>query len=358
MHHSDAPVELDGEPNGHEFSSYNMQSTAMNPMLDDLSFQLARFVEDKGHKALPIAASNIWRYTGYKDLKVNFAPDMAHRYAAVAAGLGVIGWNGLCLTPQFGPRNRFVSVITDAELTPTPMYDGDILCDQCNECVNNCPTDAFRKEVKKMNKIEIGGQVFEFPETNKWRCGWAENFDLNLAHKIPDVINQDVILQYLDKYGEHKGELGFCLRFCMTPDAATTTPSTAGRRGARRTSLLSRRSSCCARSTRSATAIWLTCSQSTARHSSLMLCASSPSCTCRTWRLLSPSASSASPEPSETEETRTMSERCHMEYVVYQVARYLDIAGLLEPRLAPRSKTTWSRRNWASMMATPISPRS
>jgi epoxyqueuosine reductase QueG len=218
MHHPDAMIELDGEPTSHEMGPYGMQTTGMNARLDDISFLLARFIEGKGHRALPIAASNIWRYTGYKDLKVSFAPDMAHRYAAVAAGLGIIGYSGLCLSPEFGPRNRFVSVITDAELTATPMYDGDPLCDQCFECVNTCPTDAFRKEVVKMNKIEIGGHSFEFPETNKWRCAWAENFQLNLAHRLPEVINHDVILKYMEKYGEHKGEFGYCLRFCMTPE--------------------------------------------------------------------------------------------------------------------------------------------
>ncbi|HOL68048.1 MAG TPA: hypothetical protein PKX93_11390, partial [bacterium] len=130
IHHPDAAVELGGEPTPHESGPYNIQGI-MNWMLDDISFSLARFLEDKGYPTLPIAASNIWRYKGYKDLKVNFAPDLAHRYAAVAAGLGEIGWSGLFLSPQFGPRQRVVSVITTARLTPTPMYDGPALCDRC-----------------------------------------------------------------------------------------------------------------------------------------------------------------------------------------------------------------------------------
>lgn len=217
IHHPDATIELSGEPTPHDVDSYAVQSTAMNPMLDDISFLLARFIEAKGYKALPIAASNIWRYKGYKDLKVNFAPDLAHRYAAVAAGLGEIGWNGLCLTPQFGPRQRFVSIITDADLTPTPMYNGDPLCDRCMECVKNCPTDAFRKEVRGINEIEIGDKIYKFPDTNKWRCAWAENFGISLAYKIPEKVNEKVILEYLAKYGRHIGEIGSCLRFCMVP---------------------------------------------------------------------------------------------------------------------------------------------
>ncbi|MFN4227908.1 MAG: hypothetical protein ACK4F0_07220, partial [Candidatus Ratteibacteria bacterium] len=142
---------------------------------------------------------------------------IAHRYAAVACGLGEIGWNGLFLHPEFGPRVRLVTIITNAELFSDPMYDGEKLCDRCLECVKNCPIDAFRKEIKKINQIEIGGKVFKFPDTNKWRCAWAENFGLNLALKIPEKVDEDVIIENLEKYGFFSGELGWCLKFCMVP---------------------------------------------------------------------------------------------------------------------------------------------
>jgi len=45
----------------------------------------------------------------------------SQRHAATRAGLGEFGFSGLVLTPQFGPRNRFVSVITEAELEPDPL---------------------------------------------------------------------------------------------------------------------------------------------------------------------------------------------------------------------------------------------
>ncbi|MGC9469584.1 MAG: hypothetical protein ACP5HS_13395 [Anaerolineae bacterium] len=217
IHHPDATIELNGDPTAHNIGSYLLQVPGMNWRLDDISFMVSRFLETRGYRTLPISASNIWRYHGYKDLKVDFAPDMAHRYAAVAAGLGEIGWNGLCLTPEFGPRNRFVSIVTEAELEPTPMYSGESLCDKCMECVRNCPTDAFRKEVRGMAEVDIDSRSFSFPLTNKWRCAWAENFTLDLDHQIPDEVNEEVILSYMEKYGTRGGEMGACLRFCMTP---------------------------------------------------------------------------------------------------------------------------------------------
>jgi epoxyqueuosine reductase QueG len=217
IHHLDAAVELAGDPTPQDAGPYDTQCTAMNPKLDDVSFLVAGFLEAKGHRALPITASNIWRYHPYKDLDVSFAPDLAHRYAAVAAGLGQIGWSGLTLTPDFGPRVRYVSVVTDADLEPSSMYEGEDLCDRCMQCVKHCPTDAFRKEVRRINELNIGGKVFRFPETNKWRCAWAENFALDLAHVIPEKVDEPTILRYLEKYGMRGGEVGCCLQFCMIP---------------------------------------------------------------------------------------------------------------------------------------------
>lgn len=225
LHHTDASIELSGEPTPQPEGPYHVQWRVMNPKLHDISFLLGRFLEAEGYRALPIVSSNIWRYHGYKEFKLDFAPDLAHRYAAVAAGLGEIGWSGLLLTPQFGPRQRLVSIVTDAKLTPTPVYAAGALCDRCMSCVENCPADAFRREVRGINEIVIGGRSFRFPDINKWRCAWGENFGLDLAHAIPEHVDEKVILTYLEKYGTRAGEQGNCLKFCMVPDRRYYDPS-------------------------------------------------------------------------------------------------------------------------------------
>jgi epoxyqueuosine reductase len=45
----------------------------------------------------------------------------SQRHAAVRAGLGEFGLSGLVITPQYGPRVRYVSIITEAELEPDPL---------------------------------------------------------------------------------------------------------------------------------------------------------------------------------------------------------------------------------------------
>jgi epoxyqueuosine reductase QueG len=56
----------------------------------------------------------------------------SHRHAATRAGLGEFGYNNIVLTPQFGPRQRFNSIITEAVLVPDPLIDRPIcLRDAC-----------------------------------------------------------------------------------------------------------------------------------------------------------------------------------------------------------------------------------
>lgn len=214
VHHPDAAIELDGEIHPQVMGPYRIQYI-MNDKLDVLSFRIGRMLDDLGYATVPIASSNIWRYRGYKDMDATFAPDMSHIYAGVCAGLGELGWNGLCITPEYGARNRFISIITEAELTPTPLYNGEKLCDMCGECIRKCPTDAYRKETNGTKNVVVEGKNHIFCNKNLWRCAWGEHFDIDLDLPIPDVVNEKVLLDYIAKYGARGGEFGVCLKVCL-----------------------------------------------------------------------------------------------------------------------------------------------
>lgn len=216
IHHPDACVELGGEPTPHNPGPYMAQMT-INAKLDYIIFKLAKFMESKGCEILPIPVSNVWRYRGYKDLPTEFAPDISHIHAAVAAGLAEYGISGLALTPEFGPRQRFSAIITTVTLKPTPLYSGPSLCDKCGECVKACPTKALSRELSGKSKVQIEDRAYEYLNKNKWRCAWAEHFDLDLDLPLPDKITEQVILDTMAKQGTRGGEVGSCLRYCMSP---------------------------------------------------------------------------------------------------------------------------------------------
>lgn len=217
IHHTDAMIEIGGENTPHELGPYSYQFF-MNNLLDYISFNLARHLEDLGYKAIPITASNIWRYREYKGLKATFAPDMSHIYASVCAGLTEMGYSGIAMSPEYGPRNRFVSIITDAPLVPDPLLPGDTLCDRCGQCEKHCCADATTKEVNGTVSLEIEGHTYTFANKNLWRCAWSEHFGLDSEVKIPEVVNEEVILEKLKELGRRGGTMGCCIKYCLPRD--------------------------------------------------------------------------------------------------------------------------------------------
>jgi epoxyqueuosine reductase len=104
-------------------------------------YALAQFIERKtGALAMPTQTGPL-----------QAGMSISQRHAAVAAGLGEFGWLSIVLSSDFGPRNRFGAIMTTAELSPDPLYNGPRLCDptKCNICTTVCPTGALSKYGEK-----------------------------------------------------------------------------------------------------------------------------------------------------------------------------------------------------------------
>ena len=172
-----ATVEGWGQPPSE--SMYLFQSVQRNltgvvtPMIQH---QLFRLLEDAGHLAVPVSASGYWRYRDYKDVKGGFRADFSHRHAAVAAGLGELGFQGLFMSPRYGTRQRLTSIITDAPLEPDELYSGEPICDRCMACVEACPVAALSPA--RTAKIVIGDKECEYCLVDKWRCAWVEQLGM------------------------------------------------------------------------------------------------------------------------------------------------------------------------------------
>ena len=68
--------------------------------------------------------------------------------AAARAGLGVLGLNGLLITPDYGSFVFLGEVVTDADYTtvtgePIPSYPAEPpLCEECGACLTACPMEC------------------------------------------------------------------------------------------------------------------------------------------------------------------------------------------------------------------------
>lgn len=136
----------------------------LNWDLSSAANRVARFLETRGFRALPFPPTGMLYKYGDR-------ADFSHRHAAVAAGLGEIGFSGLVLTPRFGPRQRLVSILTDAPLQPSPLYDGPALCrpDECGlACIEACPTDAMTGSTS----FAIESKTFSHARLHPVRCKW------------------------------------------------------------------------------------------------------------------------------------------------------------------------------------------
>jgi len=107
----------------------------VSPLLDTIAHFLSLELERNGFNALPIPTSQ-FRSVGERIAL------FSHKLAARSAGLGWIGKNCLLITPEFGPRVRLASVLTDCELASGIPLEGR--CGNCNVCVDVCPVGAIR----------------------------------------------------------------------------------------------------------------------------------------------------------------------------------------------------------------------
>ncbi|MCJ7767849.1 4Fe-4S binding protein [Candidatus Bathyarchaeota archaeon] len=203
-------------------------------MLNMIASRLVVFLEKKGHKALFLPASDKLHARNEYDFKEGFVQgarvsEFSHRHAAVAAGLGEFGWNSLVLTPEYGPRVRFSSIITDAPLKPDEMYRGPKLCTDCYRCVDTCPMNAISK--REMVKADFGDRTYEYARVDIVRCQWGQAEAMNPeggsweTYPCEKIIYPPEKITYRDligykyrnpwKYYQGKGQhCGRCVIFC------------------------------------------------------------------------------------------------------------------------------------------------
>ena len=181
-----------------------------NRVLSMCTFKTAEFLEDRRWEAVPIL-----------DLPVEIPPlgipireglpapnvlvDLPQ--AAVRAGLGEIGYLDVFLSPQYGPRQRFQAILTDAELAPLPVFGGTI-CDRSRELAGLCPLGAIDPDDERV--LEICGKRMTVAGIRWERCAACANGAFPNRHHAagrPDRLGALCVRSYLD-YLERHDRLG------------------------------------------------------------------------------------------------------------------------------------------------------
>jgi len=118
---------------------YHEHYRTINSLLDGAAYRIAAVLTREGSPSVPLPRDGYGSVGVLKECPVAF---FSHRHAAFLAGLGNFGTNNMLLTPEFGPRVRFVSILTSAEVRPDPLLEKP-LCIRCQRCVEACPVHAL-----------------------------------------------------------------------------------------------------------------------------------------------------------------------------------------------------------------------
>lgn len=108
-----------------------------NTLLDQITFRGLLFIQQQGFNAVAVPASQTVNDAAGPHMGI-----FPHKTAAVMAGLGRIGKNGLFVHELYGPRVRLATILTDMEL-PAAKPVKKTGCHSCSICVDACPALAL-----------------------------------------------------------------------------------------------------------------------------------------------------------------------------------------------------------------------
>jgi epoxyqueuosine reductase QueG len=118
---------------------YHELYRTVNTLLDTNGYRLALLLNNEGFPSIWIPRDGYGSISILKEKPIAF---FSHRHAAFLAGLGNFGINNMLLTEKYGPRVRFASIFTAADIPPDPVLQKP-LCTACMQCVNSCPVKAL-----------------------------------------------------------------------------------------------------------------------------------------------------------------------------------------------------------------------
>lgn len=105
-------------------------------LANGIAFEMAGLLNQIGCEAVPVHANYVYRPDRPPEKRV---PPLSHKLLALRSGVGFTGFSSMILTKEHGACIALASVVTKAELRPTPpLPANENYCDQCKLCSAAC----------------------------------------------------------------------------------------------------------------------------------------------------------------------------------------------------------------------------
>ena len=145
---------------------YSSSQIIAGQVLEHNAYRVARYLEKRGYQAVGIP-------TAAPADRLRLHGVLSHRHAAVAAGVGQFGLNGLVVNKEAGSMIRLVTVLTEAEIEPNPVDSGPSICleAKCSLCIDGCPMNAFDR--KQRESVTLDGKEFFYNRFLEWHCAFG-----------------------------------------------------------------------------------------------------------------------------------------------------------------------------------------
>lgn len=141
-----------------------------NRVLDDMAYRLTVHLGSLGYRAVFFPRDC---YFNIEALLDEPTAAMSHVLAGYYSGMGTIGDSHNLLTPEYGPRVRMVTVLTDAVMDYDEMIGSD-LCIHCGKCLRQCPSKAFTANGNGIYDMDMEACIryhLELKKQRHWPCG-------------------------------------------------------------------------------------------------------------------------------------------------------------------------------------------
>ena len=129
----------------------------------EITYNICTQLENRGYDVVPRYNYPLeMRSQGVQVKEGAPAPDVVPDgyLAAHLAGLGQFGKCGIFLTPEFGTRQQFTMILTNAEFEGDELLEKSI-CDGCGECAKKCYANAVSlNETEKLDREGFDVEIY------------------------------------------------------------------------------------------------------------------------------------------------------------------------------------------------------